>query len=721
VDLGGNSLGDGGAIALGTMIHLSRSLTDLHLDYNSIGIVGAQALALSLGCELSDGNGDTIATDTIADMASSWNDETTLALDCAAAPSRGSCNFSLTNLWLHGNELIGPELEATIAKALRRNSERLPRLLTAALQRLAAAAALLPAGRFKRRQASSLPVTLATAVANHPILRNLSAQGLNNRRVTQGWAWRRTQSLCNAACEQLLAAHLHLCGDGDDKGSDVDTLTELVVAAQEALFRLLPPLGSALPDRQQLANRKRPRQLTGATAKMEDEAPIASCKRNGVHTAEPPLPLLSLADRIANVSLEEYHRRFPGHAATVRGQSVLAAFVLEEESTANLWTLSLGVGTKFLAPEVAASVQGQEGLLVRDSHAEVLARRALQRFLYAEIGRVCDGTVGGDAGEQIGAAAPSPPPIILCRGSSGKCELRTGLRLHLYTSTAPCGNASWPALDCQPLDRWACRPVNLKGAMGGVSVDSGTSHAAAPGSHRPSSNETWAGPSSRCCLTCSDKISRWARCGVQGALLSHFLEGPLRLTSVAIGRKFVERRAAWALAARPWPLPGPSLRETDGCHPLVSGTQLLLERVHDIQSGGNADRARTESGDGDECLCWAVRGLGANDSNALGACVSRHDGRTGLGITVSGGVGGQAKVCRAAMLKMWRNIVTQSCGGWLQSHRAFVGMAQEDFKFTAHYTSLKREAPVWYRELRGAWLQEMGHTTEDEGGQSESG
>jgi hypothetical protein len=48
-----------------------------------------------------------------------------------------------------------------------------------------------------------------------------------------------------------------------------------------------------------------------------------------------------------------------------------------------LEVLSLGVGTKFLAPAVAASADGQTGLLVRDSHAEVRSASPSELGLYA--------------------------------------------------------------------------------------------------------------------------------------------------------------------------------------------------------------------------------------------------------------------------------------------------------------------------------------------------
>jgi hypothetical protein len=149
------------------------------------------------------------------------------------------------------------------------------------------------------------------------------------------------------------------------------------------------------------------------------------------------------------------------HAAAWRGQVVLACFVLEQKregttpdleggghQAGNLKVVALGVGTKFLAPTVAAD-DSTSGACVRDSHAEVLARRSLLRWIYAQLDLCLQ---GGQAAECS----------VLERGPNGKCQLRGSCALHLYTSTCVRShNARARALHSLAPPRSAMLPIGI--------------------------------------------------------------------------------------------------------------------------------------------------------------------------------------------------------------------------------------------------------------------
>jgi tRNA-specific adenosine deaminase 1 len=100
-----------------------------------------------------------------------------------------------------------------------------------------------------------------------------------------------------------------------------------------------------------------------------------------------------------------------------RESTVLAAFLLSSvEEPLRPVVLSMATGTKCLG----AARLGGRGDLVHDAHAEAVARRALLRLVYSEIGR--------------GAASDWLVPS----GDGGRRRLRDGHHLHLYVTQLPC-------------------------------------------------------------------------------------------------------------------------------------------------------------------------------------------------------------------------------------------------------------------------------------------
>ena len=104
--------------------------------------------------------------------------------------------------------------------------------------------------------------------------------------------------------------------------------------------------------------------------------------------------------------------------------------------------------------------------------------------------------------------------------------------------------------------------------------------------------------------------------------------------------------------------------------------------------------------------------------------MNRHDGRTGLGITASGGVAKASVLCRVSMLQAWKTIASQL---QLQPNKSWLRVSAAAFELAAGrqhfgtdrsdnvenssvcYAAVKRSAAPWYRELCEAWLCEMGH------------
>lgn len=290
------------------------------------------------------------------------------------------------------------------------------------------------------------------------------------------------------------------------------------------------------------------------------------------------------ADRCARLALERYFQLCGRHALSARGQVVLAA-MLAQEHPHDLWVVALGVGTKFMPADAVKADQGHER--VRDSHAEVLARRGFMHYLYKEV-------------QALVGLSSMPVRLLQAAASGDSFELKEGLSLHLYVSTAPCGWASGSNKRCKRgLKRLKVPELLVKGA--------GDSEA--PVGCVFASDLSLSDVS----LSCSDKVARWQFQGLEGLLLASVVRGPLRLSTITIGRKFDHASCVLALG---W------------ASVAILRSTLSLEAALALAKSQNlgASAPESEKGDGDESYVWSLGDVQA----------AMHDGRTGAALDSRG-------------------------------------------------------------------------------------
>ncbi|XP_002740673.1 double-stranded RNA-specific editase 1-like [Saccoglossus kowalevskii] len=206
----------------------------------------------------------------------------------------------------------------------------------------------------------------------------------------------------------------------------------------------------------------------------------------------------------------------------------------------------------------------KRGAAINDCHAEIIARRSLLRYLYSQLEPYLSGVSEGT--------------IFTPRKNKRGFQLRDGVCFHLYISTSPCGDARVFSPHEENEETTDTHPTRKSRGQLRTKIEAGEGTIPIEGS---SPIQTWDGVllgERLLVMSCSDKVSRWNVLGLQGALLSYFIE-PIYLKSIIIGSNYHSEHMSRAVIGRSKDITGiPDIyRHTDPA--LCRTTKQLDDRV----------------------------------------------------------------------------------------------------------------------------------------------